>query len=631
MTSTISRAVSPFLLIAVLVLTACAKNEDERKTAKEPPVPIVDEPAGSGDSPSPAEPFELIRFSQGWTQDQAMDFYNTSQGSQLMPYSWFLALEQAGSDRPFRDASNVRRLGYIPQDKTPGRNPDGLPIGFVRDDIPEDFLSKSGAMHKSRLAGGSEDIYTEYREWLGLTCAACHTSEIRFNNQTLRIDGGPPLSDFQSLIEGMSAALTATVNEDAKLTRFARDVLAEGGDNETEKQRLKTEATAFLSWLNNYIEINYSGLTTPYGYGRLDAFGAILNRVTSSFTGIAANAMPANAPVSYPFLWNTSHLSWVQWNGSVNNHIGRNVGEVSGVFAHTIVNTPDDKTRFDSSANVMNLFQLESLIGELDSPKWGAPLPQIDQSSAEKGKSLYANNCVVCHGIRDAQGQFPMTPPNPVGKQFIKINMVALDKIRTDPLMAVNFINPTSNVDPGIVRAYLPAPYKDEDKVPRAVMLNVVVGAVIQKQLAAFNPPLDPPQLLALTGFHLPEDKGGPAPPNLQAYKARPLNGIWATAPYLHNGSVPNLDQLLRRQEERVTSFSVGSRDFDPVKVGFAPNPAENQFTFNTLDAQGKPIPGNSNFGHSGKRHTSTKGNNGEWRNFTDEERAQLIEYLKTL
>ncbi|MCZ6618024.1 MAG: di-heme-cytochrome C peroxidase [Gammaproteobacteria bacterium] len=628
------KAIPVILLSAFMLLSACGDRQEAsvKEVADREPTERAEDTTGDEDlevALDSGDEGALVWGGQGWEQDEAMDFYNTSQGSQLMPYSWFLALEQADSDRLFRDSENIRRFGYIPQGKTPGINPDGLPIGFVKDDNPEDFLSHTVAA--SGHSADSPDLYSQYREWLGLTCAACHTSEMIYGNQTLRIDGGPPLSDFQSLIEGMSAAVTATVNDDDKLTRFAQDVLADGGYNETEKQRLKTEAAAFLGWLNNYIEINYGGLTSPYGYGRLDAFGAILNRVTSSFTGIAQNATPANAPVSYPFLWNTSHLSWVQWNGSVNNHIGRNFGEVSGVFAHTIVKTDNAAERFDSSAKIMNLFRLEEYIGRLQSPKWGWPLPQIVQPQADKGKALYAKNCVVCHGIRDADGKFPMTPVNPVGKQFIDINMIALKTIGTDPLMAMNFVDPALNVDPGVVRPYLPEPYRTADKVPRGVMLNVVVGAVTQKQIAAFNPPLTPDQLLALTGYHLPEDKGGAAPPNLVAYKARPLNGIWATAPYLHNGSVPNLDQLLRPENERVQSFTVGGKEFDAVNVGFKPNSRGNQFTFQTVDGQGNPIPGNSNAGHSGKRHTTTKGEDGEWSNYTDDQRAQLIEYLKSL
>jgi hypothetical protein len=121
-------------------------------------------------------------------------------------------------------------------------------------------------------------------------------------------------------------------------------------------------------------------------------------------------------------------------------------------------------------------------------------------------------------------------------------------------------------------------------------------------------------------------------PKHLLAYKARPLNGIWATAPYLHNGSVPTLYDLLLPVEVAVASangteataqarprkFGVGGREFDPKKVGYAaeqPHP----FTFQTHDAAGKSIPGNDNAGHL------------YGTDLTDDERWDLIEYLKTL
>jgi hypothetical protein len=606
-----NRAIIPFLAVQIIVLNGCFKASD------------------NGDTAPPAEKRQLVILEQGWNNDERLDFYNTSQGSQLIPYSWFLALEQSDSESLFRADDNIGRLGYIPQQPIVGRNPDGLPIGFVKDDNIEPLLVTK--ISTSRLPSGTGALQSEYREWLGLTCAACHTSEIQLDKHLLRIDGGPPLSDFQSFIEDLSKALQATVKNDDKLTRFAKKVLAQGGYSEGEKQRLGQELTKFIAWLDNYIEINYGGLTTAYGYGRLDAFGAILNRVTSSFTGIASNSTPANAPVSYPYLWNTSQLSWVQWNGSANNHIGRNVGEVSGVFAHTVVKTSDPAEMFLSSAKIMNLDRLENLMSQLDSPKWQAPLPSIDQDRAAKGKILFAGNCVFCHSIRDNDGQFPMTDPNPVGKQFIKINMIALNSIGTDPLMAMNFVNPALNVDPGVVRQFLPDKYQNEAKVPRAEMLSAVVKNVIGRQVAAFSPPLDQQQLLELAGYHLPEDKGGRAPPNLIAYKARPLNGIWATAPYLHNGSVSSLYQLLLPDSEREKSFDVGGKDLDVKKVGYLPGKTGNRFKFNTVDTSGMPIPGNGNHGHSGKSHTATRSEDGQWRDFTDDERYQLIEYLKTL
>ena len=53
-------------------------------------------------------------------------------------------------------------------------------------------------------------------------------------------------------------------------------------------------------------------------------------------------------------------------------------------------------------------------------------------------------------------------------------------------------------------------------------------------------------------------------------YAARPLYGIWAAAPYLHNGSAPTLYDLLLPPEQRPTSFGLGARQYDPVKLGFA-------------------------------------------------------------
>jgi hypothetical protein len=52
-------------------------------------------------------------------------------------------------------------------------------------------------------------------------------------------------------------------------------------------------------------------------------------------------------------------------------------------------------------------------------------------------------------------------------------------------------------------------------------------------------------------------------------YAARPLYGIWAAAPYLHNGSVPTLYDLLLPPAQRPKTFALGGRDYDPVKVGF--------------------------------------------------------------
>jgi hypothetical protein len=102
----------------------------------------------------------------------------------------------------------------------------------------------------------------------------------------------------------------------------------------------------------------------------------------------------------------------------------------------------------------------------------------------------------------------------------------------------------------------------------------------------------------------------------LAAYEARSLNGIWATAPYLHNGSVSSLYELLLPSSERAQKFSVGSQEFDPRFVGFKSGSGDGSFVFDTSR------PGNLNTGHEGHEYGT---------DLSDPERGQIVEYMKTL
>src|SRR5690606_18198960 len=85
---------------------------------------------------------------------------------------------------------------------------------------------------------------------------------------------------------------------------------------------------------------------------------------------------------------------------------------------------------------------------------------------------------------------------------------------------------------------------------------------------------LTPEQRLEIQGFRPPlfvpttQQEVDELTKELMAYKTQPLAGVWATAPYLHNGSVPNLYELLLPPEQRSVKFWVGNREFDPKHVG---------------------------------------------------------------
>lgn len=120
---------------------------------------------------------------------------------------------------------------------------------------------------------------------------------------------------------------------------------------------------------------------------------------------------------------------------------------------------------------------------------------------------------------------------------------------------------------------------------------------------------------------------------NTDGYAARPLGGIWARAPYLHNGSVPTMRDLLRPASERPVVFTRGGDVYDREDMGFVHRELAGSRDSGYVHPDGRPyeegefvldtrLPGNGKEGHSGPRYGTT---------LSDADRNALIEYLKTL
>jgi hypothetical protein len=366
---------------------------------------------------------------------------------------------------------------------------------------------------------------------------------------------------------------------------------------------------------------------------------------------VPENNAPPDAPVSYPFLWGSSWHDKVQWNGSAKNEriidrLGRNVGEVLGVFAQAELEPPFPPFRtYETSINRPNLLRLELLLRRLDSPAWPERvLGAIDRDKAAAGREIFAKRCEGCHSVV------------PQGEQDtpVTVTMTPIDSrgLRTDPRMATNACSRTASTGRlegarlGRVieklRQRLPARTKTLKLVS-----HVVAGAILSRpsagdllelaRVAREKAQAEDSQLIEKLADSLSsglsdhgeaaeqvaeflEDREasdeadcGPRSP-LMRYKSRPLDGIWATAPYLHNGSVANLYEILLPPEERMERFHVGSRRYDPERVGFATEPSPESTRFDTS------LPGNSRLGHD---YGNAK--------LSDEERWQLVEYMKTL
>src|SRR5437016_622222 len=321
----------------------------------------------------------ITYLDQGWNESQRQDFYTTSQGSQMMPLDWFLSLEQADNDQLFL-SDGLDRYGYLPNAKS-DKNPWGLPVGFVQDP-----------------ADPSPGTPPQGGRWVGMTCAACHTNRIEFGDKTMQIDGGPTDADLYEFLADLSLALKATLDNDAKFIRFAD---RSGAKDDKAKRDLHNQLTRFSAYFATFVNAS----TPPHEWrpSRADAFGMIFNRVSAIdlsqnpkwqfFQSIEANNQPTNAPVSYPYLYNVSRLNKVQWDGvakntSVAERLGRNVVEVTGVFAR--IDLDSAFFGYPSTVNVANqLMMEEDLIKKLKSPQWPAGvLPPINQDKAAKGAAL---------------------------------------------------------------------------------------------------------------------------------------------------------------------------------------------------------------------------------------------------
>jgi mono/diheme cytochrome c family protein len=333
-----------------------------------------------------------------------------------------------------------------------------------------------------------------------------------------------------------------------------------------------------------------------HGPGRADALGVIMNALTDTALNEPANARAPDAPVRLPWVWNSSRYSRVQYNASISNAglgpLLRNIGQTLGVYGTVVLSKPG--MTYPSSVSVADLDALEVLIGKLKPPGWPADvLGPIDTAKAERGAEIFKQTCAGCHA-----------PHDPDANGLIPVPQIALETIGTDPRAARNFMTRPAKTD--VLEGRPIAVFAGPAFGPQAGAATIVghVSTAVAAQV-----PRD--RLQAGMGAYRAAIAASPV--RLDGYKAIPLAGVWAGAPYLHNGSVANLRELLTPPANRATRFTVGGRDFDPALVGF---PADVTGTGYVLDTT---LPGNSNAGHE---FGTT---------LPDDQKSDLIEYLKTL
>lgn len=578
--------------------------------------------------PYPVVIGDVYRPPQGWDDQSRHWYYSASQGTLVIPYDWFVALEQPDSRQSILADDYITRFRLIPN---PNRefNPDGLPVGVTKATHPVDG-----------------------RAWVSFTCAMCHTGQLSYRGMSMRIDGGPSQQDFNGFTQEMVLSLGLTRFIPTRFHRFAKRVLKDGY-NPSSATELWGELKEFVdtngikAWQQKRDDI----YPTASGFGRVDALGTGANGMMYQLT--PKNELRSNAPVSNPPLWWTHEYDWVQSVAAIAQPLGRNMVEAMGVNAYVdltggagnippIGQDPKPGSHPDqlylSSVELKNMYLMEQMLSALQPPQWPEGiLGRIDRARAERGRKLYEEAvfenaltpqeellnpgpgdqprrglCARCHAPE-------LTPENQYGKKFIHLKLYKLDVIGTDAWDARNFA--ARNV---LLTGLLQQKYGDQLGIGAALgnfsqsVQERGFATLRSKQGYFFFPGDSTADLPRYQGFR-PNQFQAPL-----AYPARPMGGYWATAPYLHGGSVPNLYELLGPASERSRKFYTGNLEYDPVRVGYVSDRFRGGFLFDTT------VDGNGNGGHEFRNAPrGTPGVIGPA--LSHEQRLDIIEYMKVI
>jgi len=382
---------------------------------------------------------------------------------------------------------------------------------------------------------------------------------------------------------------------------------------------------------------------------------------------IPENMKIAEAPVRYPFLWNSPKQEKTDWAGFVLNGndlfaLARNTGQALAFanFEPKHVFGPFFDYLTNNSINFDGLDKLEDLLKRMGPPKWPDQWP-LNRAMAADGEKIFNSECGQCHGINEVHsllGTTWATPVQNVGtdtRQFDELGW----KVKTGALAGAGI--------PGVA-----ASLQQED-FGVSMMFTAVAGSITQHLLTGgflgdpssplgggfgnalpqnaapsstpapgssappLSPPPLPPALQDLAKAYrapnslqpaavpagqpasLPIESGTALANTLQkgAYEARVLQGVWAAAPYLHNGSVPTLAELLKPSAQRTSHFCLGAK-YDVENVGLAATQDASSPAL-TVTGCSDLNSGNSNCGHEFGTSLS------------DQDKKALLEYLKTL
>jgi RoxA-like, cytochrome c-like len=672
----------------------------------------------------PAQPeadVKHVALDQGLSDTERRVYQHQSQGSALLPYEWFVALEQpqikfVGTVGLFRDPDYLSRFGLLPSLVSMGDNAPALRPNHCEPKVGPALKPSDADYYCGLPAGMSRATVTDpgtgkKEDVIGFTCAACHSGEIRNRGTAIRIVGASNSFDVTQYQTALVFSLALNQRVPFRFNRFANRVLKARGldanspDYTAQRDTLRRDFDAFMTSKEQGPATatewrKYLYLGHPGGFGRTDALARIGNWIFGTELENEDNLVVGSAPVKFPSIWDAPYYSWAQYNGSVEQAMVRNLGEVLGVRARLAFNpggkfwgqSGEREAVITSTADIPGLYSLEMMLrgagddyfNGLRSPVWPeAYFGKIAWDRVARGQQLYQSRCQHCHlppltellEVVDRPGGKGLAPRSGAGgskpywisnndpallsplstkpfertEYFLDLHPVEIGSIRTDPGQAVNFAKRVVDTGDTLLPAFLE--YNNQPSrypvrvAPMGTALQMVTIALttqfydrvdaqtpaqreefIQGLPANMREPEAFRWLFTKDGKINRDEWNGYRVPGAVAnigYRPHPLNGIWASPPYLHNGSVPNLYELLSPYEERSKVFYTGNREYDLDRIGYQSQRFRGGFRYDTS------VTGNSNYGHLFQDGGPGNGIIGPF--LTPDDRRAIIEFLKTL
>jgi len=506
-----------------------------------------------------ASPSVLVQ-APTWSQDDLKFFLHGSMSAEFVPDAVLHAFITAYPDLfPTTDLSH---LGLIP-------DPDfGWPIGLSR---------RQGIKHLGRLPS------------VGINCASCHVAQFTSttDGEPIRILGATSHFNVEAFYGSILAATFRTADPanmkkffaaylawmDPLATPEVQDALAKDFDQQRDQIVMAINAQLGGSpESGQFYEIN-GGEFERLNHHEIQTGGAELPRLAALTIKLFHNLRAALhvpdqppsklPPASGPGRNDAFGILAASLLHSPQSYTPSKFGLVWNVDKRTWVHW-DGNTRSPIARNLLASLglgaPLEGKHGDLDfalvkrqtdlSEKIRPPrFPfAIDDAAAKRGAAHFASACASCHGGPESDKR-----------------LHSIAEVKTDP--------------------------------GRANLFTPKLAADFNQFLAE----------LEITDYLRPREFGVRS---TGKYWAATLDGVWARSPYLHNGSVRTMAELLTSPNERPKTFRRGSQRYDPAAMGYTD---EGAYLFDTT------TPGNSNSGHD------------YGTNLSPAAKAELLEYLKSL